>query len=328
MTAGIYEIKNKINGKIYVGQSNDIDRRFIEHCSPTRYLTSHIPVEWAIHKYGKNNFEFKILEECHVNELNEKETFWIKKLNTVEKGYNCNEGGDCGTRGERNPNAKLSLEDVLFIRKVYDDRTMSCKECYKLFKDKVKWHSFQGVWEGQCWADVMPEVFTDENKRYYISQASRKKTCLLDDEDVFELRKKYVNHTAKELYTPYKDKVCYSFFQRMLCGLSYTNIPYYHKGNKKWIYPGETPKKNPGRTKNTGIHNCRYSDKEIIDLRIKYSTGLSYKELYETTDKRISLSTFQSLICGKARTDLPYFSKKKQQWIGGNPVTTISASGE
>ena len=53
---GIYKIVNNINGKFYVGQSNDIDRRFVEHCSPNRYKQSNIPVDWAIHKYGKENF--------------------------------------------------------------------------------------------------------------------------------------------------------------------------------------------------------------------------------------------------------------------------------
>ena len=30
---GIYKIQNKQNGKIYIGQSNDIERRIKEHCS-------------------------------------------------------------------------------------------------------------------------------------------------------------------------------------------------------------------------------------------------------------------------------------------------------
>ena len=53
---GIYKITNKINGKKYVGQSNNINRRFSEHC-----LRSEIPIDIAIQKYGKENFVFEVL---------------------------------------------------------------------------------------------------------------------------------------------------------------------------------------------------------------------------------------------------------------------------
>lgn len=63
---GIYKISNKINGKFYIGQRNDIERRWKEHCSPTRYKTSNIPLEWAIYKYGKDNFSLEVLQECNL----------------------------------------------------------------------------------------------------------------------------------------------------------------------------------------------------------------------------------------------------------------------
>lgn len=51
---GIYKITNKINGKIYIGQSNNIKRRFWEH--QNRGAASRIPVDAAIEKYGSENF--------------------------------------------------------------------------------------------------------------------------------------------------------------------------------------------------------------------------------------------------------------------------------
>ena len=45
---GIYKITNKINGKIYIGQSNDIYRRFYEH--QTKGETSRITVDVNIKK--------------------------------------------------------------------------------------------------------------------------------------------------------------------------------------------------------------------------------------------------------------------------------------
>lgn len=91
---GIYKIENKKNGKIYIGQSNDCERRIKEHCYPGRYKNGY-PIDVAIHTYGKENFSFEIIEECKIEELNAKETYWIKYYNSnTNKGYNCNSGGD------------------------------------------------------------------------------------------------------------------------------------------------------------------------------------------------------------------------------------------
>ena len=68
---GIYKITNKLNGKVYVGQSNDIERRFKEH--QQKGESSKIPLDIAIQKYGKDNFTYEIIEECSLEELNSKE---------------------------------------------------------------------------------------------------------------------------------------------------------------------------------------------------------------------------------------------------------------
>lgn len=85
MSIGIYKITNKQNGKSYIGQSIHIERRWEEHCKPS----SSSLISKAIHKYGKINFLFEILEECQVEDLNLLEQYWIKKENTISPfGYN------------------------------------------------------------------------------------------------------------------------------------------------------------------------------------------------------------------------------------------------
>lgn len=49
---GIYKITNLVNGKTYIGQSNNIERRFKEH--QQKGELSRIPVDIAIKKYGKD----------------------------------------------------------------------------------------------------------------------------------------------------------------------------------------------------------------------------------------------------------------------------------
>jgi group I intron endonuclease len=68
---GIYKITNLINGKIYIGQSNNIKRRFGEH--QRLGYKSRILVDKAIAKYGVNNFSYEVLEECPLEKLNERE---------------------------------------------------------------------------------------------------------------------------------------------------------------------------------------------------------------------------------------------------------------
>lgn len=90
---GIYKIENLINGKIYIGQSIEIERRFKRHLqAKDDYL-----IHRALRKYGKENFTFQIIEECKPEELNLKEVYWINKFNSLQPfGYNMVEGGASG----------------------------------------------------------------------------------------------------------------------------------------------------------------------------------------------------------------------------------------
>ena len=85
---GIYKITNNLNNKCYIGQSVHIERRFSEHCFPSKKSQ----ISLAIQKYGKENFSFEIIEECSVEKLNEREQFWIKYYNSLSpNGYNITE---------------------------------------------------------------------------------------------------------------------------------------------------------------------------------------------------------------------------------------------
>lgn len=94
----VYKTINKINGKIYIGQDS--------HNNP-KYLGSGVVLNNAIKKYGKENFIKEILCECKTKEeLNEREIYYIKQLNSQNKkvGYNISNGGDGGDNFTNNPN--------------------------------------------------------------------------------------------------------------------------------------------------------------------------------------------------------------------------------
>lgn len=84
----------------------------------------------------------------------------------------------------------------------------------------------------------MPEVFTEENKQYYIYQNSRGgngASAKFTDEEVIALRERYINESAKVMYEEYKDRISYQAFQQMLWGRTYKHLPIYKKKEKKWI---------------------------------------------------------------------------------------------
>lgn len=89
---GIYKITNIIDGKVYIGQSTDIERRWTEHRhhSENRHLRS------AICKYGIESFIFEILECVDTELLCERERYWIAFYGSTnpDKGYNFTSGGE------------------------------------------------------------------------------------------------------------------------------------------------------------------------------------------------------------------------------------------
>lgn len=93
----IYKVTNNINGKSYIGQTNDYKRRWNEHKwgkGNTAFLNK------AIKKYGIANFTFSILIELKAKDdksivclMDALEMYYIHKYNTFKKGYNATEGG-------------------------------------------------------------------------------------------------------------------------------------------------------------------------------------------------------------------------------------------
>lgn len=95
--AYIYQITNNVNGKIYVGKTtkNNIQERWEEHLKDYKKpRCEKRPLYDAMNKYGSENFSIKELEKCSLEELNDKEIYWIEKLGSFKYGYNATAGGD------------------------------------------------------------------------------------------------------------------------------------------------------------------------------------------------------------------------------------------
>lgn len=89
-------IKNKINKKIYIGQSIHIETRWREHRNLYLKNSRNTHLYNAMRKYGLDKFDFIIIEKCAKDELNSREKYWIDFYQTTDsnKGYNATSGGD------------------------------------------------------------------------------------------------------------------------------------------------------------------------------------------------------------------------------------------
>ncbi len=122
----IYKITNKINGKVYIGQTTrSLKERWWQHCRKKAYCPF---IHHAIQKYGKENFTIEQIDiAIDRDELDKKEQYWIKyyKSNNVKFGYNLTGGGESrkelsfvvrmkiseSKKGEKNPMFGKPLSD-------------------------------------------------------------------------------------------------------------------------------------------------------------------------------------------------------------------------
>jgi len=86
---GIYKITNKINNKVYIGQSDRLSEREREHFYRLDKQThSNEYLQRSYNKHGKDNFIFEIIEET--NDLNERELYFINEYGGINSDINYN----------------------------------------------------------------------------------------------------------------------------------------------------------------------------------------------------------------------------------------------
>lgn len=194
--SGIYVIRNLINNKMYVGKSINIYNRISQHLTllntNSKDENFHLKNSWK--KYGKNNFDYFVIEYCDPKEsvLQDRELFWIKQLRTLDRRYGYNLRLDSKSR------CIVSNETKKRMSESSKKRFSNPNERKKLGK-KAK----------QFWKenpDILKKMSQKVSKKltnYSIIQFTR------DMEFVKEYpNQKFIKDNYKELYLPAILQVC------------------------------------------------------------------------------------------------------------------------
>lgn len=186
----VYKITNKINNKVYIGQTiRDIEERFRRHINDATNNILDTHFARAIRKYGKDNFNIEQIDIANnQDELNLKEQYWIRFYDSVHSGYNETDAlHKCGGNTyqsktdeemyeisqkislsklrDNNPNSKkVKCKNIKTQEELFFDSVVECKEYFnekthRFITTRVQ-HATKSLYKGE-WAIAY------ENESYY-----------------------------------------------------------------------------------------------------------------------------------------------------------------
>ncbi|WP_251316778.1 GIY-YIG nuclease family protein [Flintibacter muris] len=209
----IYKITNKLDGKIYVGQTiRPVHERFKRHINDALNNIIDTHFARAIRKYGERNFVIEIIDTANTQEeLTQKEHFWIGYYNSTnpEIGYNeTNAVHKCGGNtyqakspselsaisekirlskiGNKNSNArKIKCLNVVTRQELFFETVKECKEHFKETNHRFitvrTSHKVIGLYKNQWMIAYADECYGDYLKERHKSgttiQTINKSTC-------------------------------------------------------------------------------------------------------------------------------------------------------
>jgi group I intron endonuclease len=115
---GIYCIRNTINNKVYIGKSINIYGRIRVHinCLNKKSKNENLHFINAWHKYGRNAFEYYVIEDLTKNDdlIKERELYWMKTFQSInpKKGYNIRMDSSTGIIISEETRKKLSDSQI------------------------------------------------------------------------------------------------------------------------------------------------------------------------------------------------------------------------
>lgn len=119
MKSGIYQIKNKINNKIYIGSSCDIRKRWSTHNYLLKLNKSNCKIlQKAINKYGLENFSFEIVAYCPKEYLFKLEQWFVDNLNPNYNICKLNVSVPIGLKKHKYTKKQLEVKSKIAIERI------------------------------------------------------------------------------------------------------------------------------------------------------------------------------------------------------------------
>lgn len=239
---GIYKITSP-TGRIYIGQSIDIEKR------RRMYVNNHCHKQQKLHaslcKYGFNEHDFEVIEECEWDLLNEREEYWIYFYGTFnsELGLNLSSGGlnkrvseetkqkiSEGNKGRKRPDLSLrNKEDRKPISKETREKLsrsstgkIHTEETKKILSDKAKLRGKRPLWHSEKISKGSKgKIITPEHKK---NMLEARKNSSKTGKTVIN---KITGEQFKNLAFLCNEKgLCYGTMKRKMRGASKNNTDY------------------------------------------------------------------------------------------------------
>lgn len=186
---GIYCIRNKVNNKVYIGKAIDIYKRVKQHITllntRSKDENEHFINSW--HKYGKQNFEYFVVEYITSEQLKERELYWqrIFKCTDRSKGYNFREDSETGCIVSLETRKKLSEAQI----KRYKDPKERQKASHTYWRDHPEA------------TEEMSKKVSDLTTKYYINQYTKAGEFVKRWNSVREIIKQNPSYKRHQIYS-------------------------------------------------------------------------------------------------------------------------------
>lgn len=268
----LYKITNLINQKMYIGITNNYKKRWANHrCGNDTSM----PIALAIKKYGKENFNFEVLESnIPIDAIEDKEKEAIIYFNSlVPNGYNVAKGGFYNQLitpkyGVDNGRALLTEEEVTYIK---NHRNQPFYLLYEDFNQKLSYEQFKKIYHNKVYPQIQPCV---EEYQYNFEYSCQFNSSKFTPQDIIYLRECYVKGLHwKEVYQDYKNYCCEENFWKIYTGRNFTLV-------MPEVFTEENIKKHSSKSAGEKNPKAKLTQQQVLDIRKKYKDGTSNQDLY------------------------------------------------
>ncbi len=196
MNSGIYQILNTRTGRVYIGSSKNVSKRFREHLKALqngKHINTHL--QSSFNKHGEDAFEFKVIE--YTTDLFEREAYYIAEYDLL---YNMGSVGG-GDNLTNHPNR----EDI--IKRI----TKSCKTAYANASDEFKKNN-----KLRNSGESNPNYGKSHSEATRQRMSNKRKQFFKDNPDAIISLRKGMEHYWNSLDSDKYAEICKSRSDRML----------------------------------------------------------------------------------------------------------------